>query len=106
VNGLTLPADYVPFVKRSEHAPDWRFKGEVDAYGRPCGLRFFPHRTLEETQWETVGLAEHFSPMYTRLYTPAAEAAHLARAEAEYPGFLPDINDFSKIVWFGRTATG
>ena len=35
VNGLKLPADYVPFIKQSERAPDWGFKEGVDAYGRP-----------------------------------------------------------------------
>jgi SMI1/KNR4 family protein SUKH-1 len=106
VNGLTLPADYAPFVKRSEHAPDWHFKGQADAYGRPCGAQFFPYRTLEQTVGETLGLTEFFSPGYTRLYTPQAEEQDWVRCEAERPGFLPDIADFSKIVWFGRTPAG
>jgi hypothetical protein len=106
VNGLTLPADYVPFVMRSEHASDWRFKGAVDVYGRPCAPQFFPYRTLEETVEETLGLTDSFSPRYSRLHTPEAAELDRARCEAKLPGFLPDIVDFSKIAWFGRTATG
>jgi hypothetical protein len=106
VNGLKLPADYVRFVERSERSPDWRFKEGLDSYGRPSGLHFYPYRTLKETTLETTQLAEHFGTRYAPHFTPADEEAARARCEAQCPGFLPDLNDFSKIVWFGRTPTG
>jgi SMI1/KNR4 family protein SUKH-1 len=106
VNGLKLPDSFVEFRHRDNGRFDWTLKGDVDAYGRPCGLVFFPYRTPEEIEWETSTLAEYFSPVWSPEYSPADEERRRARCEAELPGFLPDITDFSKIVWFGRTPTG
>jgi hypothetical protein len=98
VNGLQLPAAFVQLcdTASSEDQTGWVLKDEVDAYGNEWSegdleLDCDPASIRSETQ----GMQQNW-------YVPTAEELAEANEEfASYPGFIPQLGDFSKLVRFG-----
>jgi hypothetical protein len=119
INGLKLPDDFVALIDRpkplihwdpKEGNLAWTYKGgEGNRYWVPNSdsesddwldsLQLF--ESLSEVEEETNNLPVTF---HVAEYTPEEIEEGNARY-AHLPGFLPFITDFSKIVYFGNTAS-
>jgi hypothetical protein len=113
VNGLELPTSFVEFL-RDEPGLLRELKGKVDAYGNPFEADFATdlERVASETDLatdlerighETADLAPNFG--VADKWSPE-EVLSQTDKERTSPGFIPYIDDFSKIVQFGRTMAG
>lgn len=103
VNGLKLPDAFVGFV--SQPGADiqmWELRGARDAYGNPLETDFRAFTKEEQIAAFTAGL-----PYAIHLHTDTEE--EIARRDAmaaDWPGSIPYIRDFARIIQFGENAAG
>jgi hypothetical protein len=105
VNGLVLPPAFQAFLQRYP-ARAWRLRAIPNV--RECqNWRFTPFDTVEQivtgTEWIT---ATGVRPLDLRRYPPEMHEMVQARWEADLPGYLPRITDYSQILQFGMTQDG
>jgi hypothetical protein len=98
VNNLRLPDTLVQLL--NEGQTEWMSKGNVDAYGNEFTVSR-PHlfRSLETIEAETAKLSQRFGPRYEEHVRAAGEWSW-------WPGFIPYIEEFSKIVALASVDTG
>jgi hypothetical protein len=100
VNGLQLPASFVQLIREGKMpgpGRGWRLKKERDAYGRPWEAYVFRFYEDEQTiARATAETAQDFADLTPEELQEANDDA------AKEPGFIPFINDFSKILQFGE----
>jgi len=102
MNGLPLPAGLVQIIRDGQGEwAQWMMKEHimrdlVDAYGHHFDCPSIEIFNLDSMIEETAELSQRLHP-YDEL-EPIGEA--------EIPGFIPDVKDFSKIVMFGKTGSG
>jgi hypothetical protein len=107
VNGLKLPASFVEFVQTIRDNPlrqHWQLIEPVDAHGNHWEADLDIYTETGMIIQETAELAEHFGPEARPLATP--EIQKIRDYHAQQPGHIPDIDDFTNVICFGRTASG
>jgi SMI1 / KNR4 family (SUKH-1) len=103
VHGLNLPTAFETFVRTFDGTLlYWVLGGGVDAYGNRFAADFETTTNLSLIEQSTKELALYFG---AGDMPPEVVEKGLQEARTR-PGFIPYIEDFSKIVWFGRTAAG
>lgn len=101
VNGLQLPTAFERFLEEHRYS-SWDSIGKADAYGHPLEADFMALSSVERMEQKTAGLARDFG---TGTWSPE-ELERYTERERGSPGFIPYIDDFSRIICFGRTAAG
>jgi hypothetical protein len=102
VNGRELPASFAKFLEAHRYT-NWDPKAGVDTNGDPLDTDFEPFDTVQQMEQNTVELARSFG--VAKKWSPELLRSQIEKAQT-YPGFIPYIEDFSKIVQFGRKLTG
>jgi hypothetical protein len=97
VNGWKLPDAYAEFFPNNRYS-SWKLKERVDAYSHPLKTDFLPIEEIELMEERTARLDYFTVDPDDRMLPPIQTEP--------FPGSSPDIDDFSKIVQFGRTGSG
>lgn len=98
VNGLPLPAGLIKVLHDTGGEwGQWEFKQSTNAYGDPFDADF-EMSSLDRIIEETTELPGWLEP-YAYDETEPLDTIPI-------PGFIPDVKDYSKIVWFGKTGSG
>ena len=101
INGLKMPHLFVEAIREGILRRDigsWELRDNVDAYGNPLESELGEvYEDIETIVRETQELPKYYAP--DGFYGEPSE-------EANEPGYIPDIVDFSKIVCFGTSADG
>jgi SMI1/KNR4 family protein SUKH-1 len=103
VNGLKLPDAFARFVSQPDADMEmWELRGDHDAYGKPLETDFKAFTKEEQiaarTAWLPYGIHFHTDT--------EADIARRDTMAADWPGAIPYIRDFARIIQFGENGAG
>jgi hypothetical protein len=114
VNGLKLPESFVILYETIKQGASacLSLTGSADAFGHPfeADLELWDQELVARTARlavdYTVNEEEEFQSLLKIARLTPAQIREAIAMESQRPGHVPLIEDFSKIVWFGRDPAG